>query len=257
MRGVIYSYNVDNKFYIGKTYMEERKRKSKHKFEALTLNKENPFGRAIRKYGWENVLKSYKVVEEFFADDKQTLNTILIERETYYMQKYNSIVPNGYNVLIKGQDGIPTYFDKEAMYIKISNSLKGKYLNNIQSRKVLCIETGIWYPSCCEAERQTGIDRTGIQKVATNVQCTAGGYTWKYEGGEPRKPKEKLMYKVLCVETGIVYESLSEAARQVAGYREGKTNIKISTQSTRKAYGFHWKLVDKTIPCQDLEISTV
>lgn len=257
MRGVIYSYNINDKFYIGKTYMQERKRKAKHKFEALKLNKENPFGRCIRKYGWENVLKTYKVIEEIFADSKEELNKELIEKETYYMIQYNSIVPNGYNIYIKGQDSIPHTYNKEEIYKRVSNSLKGKYLNNQNSRKVYCVEKNIWYDSVSEAARQLGMHLSGIQKCATKVQCSAGGFTWNYENEIPRLPKEKLKYAVLCVETGIVYESLSEASRKITGKREGKANIKISTQTTRKAYGFHWKIVNKTIPCQDLETSKV
>lgn len=36
------------------------------------------------------------------------------------------------------------------------------------------------YSSVMEAQRQTGIDRSSIQKCCSNKQKTAGGYVWKY-----------------------------------------------------------------------------
>ena len=48
--------------------------------------------------------------------------------------------------------------------------------------------------------------------------------------------------KVMCVETGVVYPSLSEAARQL-GFSQG--NISSACNGKRKtAYGFHWKYVN-------------
>lgn len=48
------------------------------------------------------------------------------------------------------------------------------------SKPVLCIETGIIYPSLKEAERQTGIFATSIKQVCKKRQKTSGGYHWKY-----------------------------------------------------------------------------
>ena len=57
--------------------------------------------------------------------------------------------------------------------------------------KILCIETGIIYSSIKEAERQTGIDHSSINRAIHNKVCcdrkgriykihTAGGYHWKH-----------------------------------------------------------------------------
>lgn len=68
--GIIYQYRIENKYYVGKTYGLERKRIDKHKYEALTLKSDRPFQRAIRKYGWENVLAGYSVIERISAETK-------------------------------------------------------------------------------------------------------------------------------------------------------------------------------------------
>lgn len=52
------------------------------------------------------------------------------------------------------------------------------------SKPVMCIETGIVYPSINEASRQTGADRNTIADVCKGKLKTARGYHWKYKDGE-------------------------------------------------------------------------
>lgn len=52
--------------------------------------------------------------------------------------------------------------------------------NTYNTKQVLCVETGIIYPSIMEAQRQTGIFATSIKQVCKKRQKTAGGYHWKY-----------------------------------------------------------------------------
>lgn len=48
------------------------------------------------------------------------------------------------------------------------------------SKPVRCIETGIIYYSLREAERQTGISKSGIKKCCEKEQKTAGKLHWEY-----------------------------------------------------------------------------
>lgn len=249
MRGVIYGYQINNKYYIGKTYMEERKRKAKHKFEALSKGSENPFARAIIKYGWEEVEKSYFIIEEVFAETKQELNGLLIEKEEKYIIEYNSLIPNGYNVRKNGQYSIPHTYNKDEIYSRVSKSLKGKHLNCKEtSRSVTCVETNITYPSVSEASRMTGVNLSSIQKCATGKTCKAGGLTWIYDGEKPRESKTK-MHRILCVETGVEYDGIRNASRSIAGNKNGHCNIQRALRTGGTAYGYHWKKLDKTISC--------
>lgn len=43
---------------------------------------------------------------------------------------------------------------------------------------VVCLETGVVYPSTCEAERQTGVNQSSISSCLNGKQQTAGGYHW-------------------------------------------------------------------------------
>lgn len=71
--------------------------------------------------------------------------------------------------------------------INYGNSAKSRQIKNRQrslsmSKKVLCVETGVIYPSIIEAYRQTGIGQKEIIGVCKHKphRKTAGGYHWKY-----------------------------------------------------------------------------
>lgn len=246
--GIIYQYRINNKYYVGKTYGLERKRIDKHKYEALTLKSDRPFQRAIRKYGWENVLSGYSVIERISAETKEELNKILIEREAYWIIERNALIPNGYNVFKSGQIDVPHTKDKEEIYKKISASLKGKYMNaEATSRKVYCVEQDKWYPSVSEAERSNNIARGSIGKAASGVNCKAGGLTWSFDGSKVgRKDQIKAARKpVVCLETGEKFDSVYEAAKHLFGEDAPKKKCRIQA-SLRDGWavdGKHFKYI--------------
>lgn len=249
MRGVVYRYTINDKYYIGKTLMQERKRIAKHKYEALRKKSDTPFARAIRKYGWDNVISSYEVLEEVLCDTKHELQTELCKKETYYILHYNSLVPNGYNVYVKGQDRlISGYKNKEEMYKKISQSLSGKYLNNQNSKKVYCIELDTWYPSVSEASRILNVDKSSIQKVCTKKIKSAGGYRFTYDKRYiptyPRRTQE-----VRCIELNKTFPSVRDAIDYLKLPYNKRLELKNSIKHNWKFHGYHWEKTGKTIPC--------
>ena len=249
MRGVVYRYTINGKYYIGKTLMEERKRINKHKYEALTKKTDTPFARAIRKYGWENALKSYEVLEEFNCNTKEELQKILYEKETYYILLYNSMVPNGYNVYSSGAERtISGYKNKEEMYKKISKSLKGKYLNNSNSRKVYCVELDKWFDSVCEASRQLHIHHTCIQKVCVKKQATAGGYRFTYDKNDIPNFRQSTQ-EIYCVELDMKFDSVRDALEYLNLPYKKRAELKHAIKHNWKFNNYHWKKTGKTIPC--------
>lgn len=92
--GIIYIYTnlTNNKSYIGQTVNPEL-RQIAHKSNAFNENNseyDSLFHRAIRKYGWDNFKYSILATTE----DRDALNLL----EVYFIEKYNSQTPNGYNV---------------------------------------------------------------------------------------------------------------------------------------------------------------
>ena len=59
--------------------------------------------------------------------------------------------------------------------------------NTYNTKQVLCVETGVIYPSIMEAQRQTEIFNTAIGKVCKGERKTAGHYHWVYINNKERR----------------------------------------------------------------------
>jgi group I intron endonuclease len=88
--GIIYLWTNKNtnKHYVGQTINPEQ-RKASHICEAFTRGSDYYFHRSLRKHGLDAF--TYEVLEEDVFPEN------LNDRENYYIDKYNSIWPNGYN----------------------------------------------------------------------------------------------------------------------------------------------------------------
>lgn len=99
--GIIYCYTnlINSKKYIGQTINPEMR------YSAHKSNYQNPknneynslLHKAFRKYGFENF--KYEILVQGI-DDINILNDL----EVYYISKYNTQVPNGYNVEVGGKN---------------------------------------------------------------------------------------------------------------------------------------------------------
>ena len=93
--GYIYKITnkINNKIYIGQTIKERATdRFSQHRYLARHLDQDNGISylhRAMNLYGIDNF--NFEVIEEIE-------NSLLNEREKYWIKFYNSIIPNGYNI---------------------------------------------------------------------------------------------------------------------------------------------------------------
>lgn len=100
--GIIYSYinQINNKQYIGQT-VNPNQRKSAHKSDAFNEKSSeynSPLHRAFRKYGYENF--DYEILAQ--TDDIDALNLL----EEFFIDKFNTRIPNGYNIEIGGKNCI-------------------------------------------------------------------------------------------------------------------------------------------------------
>ena len=112
--GVIYKF--ENKI-NGKIYIGQSKRERRRYFSHIQCN--NPIyeiDRAIKLYGINNF--DYSILESLNTYDLEEVNSWMDEKEVYYIQYYNSLSPNGYNLLSGGNHHI---FSDETRN-KISNA---------------------------------------------------------------------------------------------------------------------------------------
>lgn len=102
---------INHKIYVGQSIHIERRWREHCRPSTRSL-----ISSAIKKYGKENF--SFQILEECSRDE-------LNEKEDFYIQKFNCVVPNGYNIKEQG-DGKETIFycyDKET-FLSIVEDIK-------------------------------------------------------------------------------------------------------------------------------------
>ena len=193
---------VNGKIYIGQTTMPLQRRwyLHCHKSSGCTA-----LHNAIQKHGSTN----FTVEQIDIACDKSELD----KKEQFWIEHYQSVVPNGYNLKSGGNTPHYSHESRKRMSInhadfsgenhpnygkhlseetkkKISDSHRGKHLSDehkercrLNSPKRKCvknIDTGDIYPSCRLAEQQCGLAHNTISVVCRGKGKTAGGYHWCY-----------------------------------------------------------------------------
>lgn len=93
--GNIYKFEnkLNGKIYIGQSRCIERRYES----HVYCDNPKYELDRAIKKYGIDNF--NYDILETFNTTNLDEVNKWMDEREDYYIQFYNCLNPNGYNLL--------------------------------------------------------------------------------------------------------------------------------------------------------------
>lgn len=236
--GLIYkaTNKINGKEYVGQTNNTLGERKKQHIQSALNSRKEptNYFHKAIKKYGKDNF--KWEILED------NILSENLNEREKYWIKYYDTF-NNGYN-LTEGGDhdnhlqkwkennpemaiesakrgynlmrqileqnpekdkqrqekairGMKKYVEEHKeewsqhsyeTYLKHKEQVDKQFaeFHKQQSKKVICIETGMIYPSTSEAGRQTKISQSNISACCRGQRQSAGKdkdgnkLHWKY-----------------------------------------------------------------------------
>ena len=265
-KGYIYCYCINEKYYVGKTYRNERKRQKQHKYNS-THGTQTPFCNAIRKYGWENVLKTYQVLEILEDKDLEKLNQKLIERENYWIDKKNALLPNGYNVHYSNHEKIPYIPNKEERYKKISKALKGRNNNPLISNRIKCVETGIIYLSVREAERQNNYPKNSLGNCLNGKQKIAQGYHWEYVDKatpeydinkarkKPLKGYTSQMIPIVCIETNKKYKCINDCVRDMNWEKYTKRGISNSCKNKKSYRGYNFRFLNHDNPVLSLNNS--
>ena len=113
-------------------------------------------------------------------------------------------------------------------------------------RKIRCVETGEIFSSIKEAAEHYGLNSPNISAVLSGKKKSVGGFCWEYVDGQPpqhrpEKMRQKVSKPVRCVETGIVYESVSKAA-EIFGVSDSAIGHAV-TGRREKSCGYHWEFV--------------
>lgn len=210
--GVIYMYtSPSGKKYIGQT-VNESSRKSHHKNE--NVNTQTYFGRAIKKYGFENF--KYEVIIKFKPTaDKIKLKRVLDKLEQRYIKLYKTNDHKfGYN-LNKGGEGNLGYEHTEEMkaYLKTIPKTEEQLANLVIG------------------QLKGGIKSEEAKQKMSNAKNKVKKKVGKYD------LEDNLM------ET---FTSIEDAARSIKDKIQKTKAKKIGECCNEKRisiYGFHWKFI--------------
>lgn len=127
------------------------------------------------KFGKEKILKPVK-------DGKKYLCVVLYKQGKHKMCKVHRLVAQAF---IPNSQNLPqiNHKDEDKTNNQVNNLEWCDCQYNIdysQSKQVMCIETGVVYPSTMEVKRQLGFSPGYISLACYGKRKTAYGFHWKY-----------------------------------------------------------------------------
>ena len=236
----IYKYEnlITHQIYIGQA-IDLYERYKKHKQNMSDLNHTEDFYIGLREYGLENF--SYEILEEFDYFDQDLLNQL----ECYYIEKYNSMKPNGYNMVPGGSNGTGLAKSKSVYQF----DLFGNFIQEFYSAH--------------EASRQTGIDYSSICSCCRKEKQNTKNYQWSYDRNDIsiQDIHSQVTYKdrrvIQCDKNGNIiqiYTTLDEAA--VASKVAKSTISNVCHGIGKSGGGFLWYYEDNPNPKANITIKS-
>ena len=230
---IVYRHtSPSGKCYIGMTCqtMERRARGGGRAYSGCTA-----FYKAIQKYGWDNF--THEVLESGLSYDEAC------EKERYYITLFRSLTSErGYNLETGG--GANTTVNEETKK-KISEKLTGRKgtPHTPESRRKLSeARRGKKMPPRSEEyRRKMSLALTGRKFTpehrANISKSKSGAATSGKNNSHPRA--------VLCVETGVIFDTIKEAGDFTGG--SSKNIISCCRGRLNTSGGYHWRYADEEV----------
>lgn len=219
------SNRINNKKYIGQTINYD-KRMKEHIYGRNTINN-SVIDRSIKKYGKESF--------DFIIIDKAYDQESADGKERHYIKLYNSLKPNGYNILKGGRNQQGSWNSKKVyMY-----SLKGDFEQEFDSAQEIERWSNSFYlregvRDCCNHKRYKYKDKVFL-------------YEYHQKINEYKKPKSSRSKKVYQFDkTGNLIASFDSL--QVASIETNTSRTSISgclRGDYKTANGFIWSSCDE------------
>lgn len=166
MTGIIYLWTNRNtgKHYVGQTINPDL-RKASHICEAFTRGSDYYFHRSLRKHGLDAF--TYSVLEENI--ERCNLNN----KENFYIEKYNSLWPNGYNQCLAnslGETAIKKMSEtKKRQWLELNDDEKAKRLEKLRQANLGKKQTPKQKQRAAEANQKEWIITHPDGKVETVI----------------------------------------------------------------------------------------
>lgn len=241
----VYKHTVPNgKVYIGVTGRDPDKRFAcGHGYEKNVL-----FWRAIKKYGWKNI--KHEILYDNLEKD------VAFELEQKLIKEYDSCnTGKGYNISVGGKGGTLGAKLSDDTRRKMSESRSGRHPSEETREKLRLSKLGNKNPNYGKklSEEQKKKMGESIRKAyeTSDLKDIISAHSKKYWSDHPefRKIKSEETSKrnscpVVCVETGIVYNSQKEACADVGLC----PRIFSKKLRNKEPYGgFHWRKYEEDL----------
>lgn len=212
------------------------------------------FYQAILDFGWDNF--EHEILEENLSI------TEVDEREKYWINYYHTWVDDplckGYNVRQGGQGSL---LDKETRN-KISNSLKGHFVSEETKQKISASIKKLWNnfeyrENITKKIQERNKEPEYIKKISDahkgkylteetkqKMSLAQKNLSQDIKNKRIKAQKEKICRKVECIETGIIYNSVTDATKDV-GLKSSGGLYPALKDINKTAKGYHWRYINE------------
>ena len=246
---------INGKVYIGQTIQTLGRRWKKH-VRYSENNSKTAIHNAIRKYGPEN----FTIEEIDGANSLSELNYL----ETHYIYKHESLAPNGYNLKIGGSNSLYT----DEAKAKMSKSHTGKKLskehrNNISKSVIKFFKEN---PETANKVREIAsktltkymsknphpkkgkkLSKESRERISQSKMGDKNPMYGKKSNDAQRKAlmkgqeiRRNNLKKVLCHQNKKVYNTVTEAAKDLGFARSSVSNVLTGFRKNLKGFTFEY-----------------
>lgn len=232
-----YIYCIYNKLnsssYIGQTTRTIEARFKSHKVGSKNFKRSIYLYSDVDIFGWDNF--DVFEIEKITTDTLSELKTLLDEKEIFYIAKYNTLYPNGYNIS-KGGWILPNTFDSCKVY---KFDLDGNILAE--------------YDSMSDAAYNNNISQSDISNCCNGKKIvTAGGYRWSKTKDladvEIKPHKKRVVMYDLNGNMLKIFRSSTDASISVFKDKSKRSGIsKCVNGENKTAYGYIWRYYEDVL----------
>lgn len=236
--GYIYKIvnDVNDKVYIGQTRRTIEERWNCHIYDARNRNDNMIIHKSMNKYGIDNFHPI--IIEKIIEDSLLKLIEKLNKKEKFYISKFNTVRPSGYNISIGGN---VLDFNKVAID---QYDLNCNYIDS--------------FDSIANASFVTGIPRASIEKCVSEVAISnksAYGFVFVKSGSLPYQVNEsnrKVSQYDLNGKFIRSYNSIKEAS-DITGISSSNINYCCQKQKYKTAGKYIWRYIDDMLTEEEIK----
>lgn len=195
------------------------------------------FNFAIEKYGWDGFIHEV-IAEGLTKEEACQMEQELISEYRTTDDRY------GYNLSTGGESGAAGVVVSAETRAKRAASSKGRKVSEETRKKLSQAAKGRTFSSetlakMSAAKKGKPLSKEHAKKIG---DANKGKFMSEESKAKIRESRRHMMKPVYCLETGVVYESISEAARQLGLER---TNLKATLKGKHKhCGGYHFEYAD-------------